>query len=151
MQRTFAEAVVVFSQLASQHARDIAARKSELNRQPPPAQLMSLIQQLFGADALKELDRLAPNEYWFVTLAGTAVAALIHVGGDEQINPQTVRAAAELLKSFVANEFLERINSARWNELADGELASAKEKGIIVTDETWPFEDRDRINPIFCV
>lgn len=149
------EAVFALARAAEVRVRELALQRSVLERQYPQNRASDHVHQsvaqyldrVFTTAAIEQLDKLACNEYWFVTLAATALCTM----DESKIEADQVVAGAMIHRQSVDADFVVRVNNTRWSELEEWELRKAKELGVVVTDDTWPFDDRDRINPIFCV
>jgi hypothetical protein len=140
--------VEVRERMSCHDARSIPAY---LARKLPPA-VMALTAQVCVPAAVDKLNALSANEYWGLTLI---VDTLLHAETvpltAEDINGAAQRLLAEKMKDGTTAALLRKVNE-NFGDLSADELADAKAQGIVVTDESFPFEmEQDRINPIFCL
>lgn len=114
-------------------------------------QVQELLRQTFSEEAIVALDSLCCNAYWLAEL----VVPLCQNAAAGTVTPEMVRSQADALREMVAGSasygaLLRKVNSGMFGELTAEEKFKAKDYGLIVTDETWPFpDDQDRINSLF--
>ncbi|HEY9774632.1 MAG TPA: hypothetical protein V6C81_12585 [Planktothrix sp.] len=114
--------------------------------------LLDQLSQVATPDALQAWDRLSANLYWGMKLIGMA----LRCSSTFPLTAEEFRFAADLLLEMEMENglksLLRKVNSERFVELTESELALARDRGIIITDETWYDPgDQEKINQLFCL